>query len=151
MVEITPIHNSNPQEQSPLNYDQESSTKSQKWNKLIVDKKSVLKIILNQCNEDTRVEIALSSSYEDNLEAGKLNKFLARVRTVCDNTEDADIFFGSQVTKITQQHLQPITIVEELLAAHLTDDDIWDNTNLCNIFLEDIDGTKTAASDDFIK
>ena len=70
--------------------------KLQKWNKLIANKKSVMKIILNRCDEYTRAEIALSSSYEDNLEAGELIKFFLRVRTVCHNTEDADVFFGSQ-------------------------------------------------------
>ena len=59
---------------------------------------------LNQFDETTRAEIALGSSYEDNLEAGKLIKFLPRVCTVCNNTDDADIFFGSWVTEITKHH-----------------------------------------------
>ena len=62
-VENTLIFNSNLQEQYGLNYDHESNTKSQKLDKLIADKKSVMKIILNQCDEDTRAEIALSSSH----------------------------------------------------------------------------------------
>ena len=125
--------------------------KSQKWNKRVADKKSAMKIILNQWDEDTRAEIAIGSFFEDNLEAGELIKFLARVRTVCDDTEDADAFFGSWVTKITKHHLQLITIVKELLAAHPTDDAIWDNTNPYDLFLEDINGTETAARIDFTK
>ena len=95
-----------------------------------------MSIILNRCDEDTRAEIALGSSCQDNLEAGELIKFLARVRTVCNNTDDADVFFGSRVTKITKHHLQPTTIVKELLAAHPTDDAIWDNANPCNVSLD---------------
>ena len=110
MVEITPIYKSNLQEQSCLSYDQELNMKSQKWNKLITDKKSVMKIILNRYDEYTRREITLDSSYEDNLKVGEFFKFLARVRTVCNNTEEADIFFGFQVTKITKHHLHPQTL-----------------------------------------
>ena len=45
--------------------------KLQKWNRLIADEKSAMIIILNQCNEDTKTEIALGSSYKDNLEAAQ--------------------------------------------------------------------------------
>ena len=61
-------------------------------------------IILNQCDEATRTKIALSTSYEDNFEAEKLIKFLARVYTVCNVTNDGDILFGSQVTKIIEHN-----------------------------------------------
>ena len=71
MVENTPIFNLNLQEQTRLNYNQESNAKSQKWDKLITDKKSVMKIILEQCDEDTRAEIVLDISYDDNMKAGE--------------------------------------------------------------------------------
>ena len=125
--------------------------KSQKWNKLIANKKSVMNIILNRCDKDTRAEITLGSSYQDNIQVGELIKFLTRVRTVFKDSDDVDIFFGSQETKIAKHHLQPTTIVEELLAAHLNDDAIWDNTNPCNISLDDIDGTKSVAGIDITK
>ena len=122
MVETTPIFNPIFKEQSCLSYDDESKMRMQKWNKRIADKKSVINIILNRCDEDTRAEIALGFSYEVNLEAGELIKFLAKVRTVCKNTDDTDRCFGCQVTRITKYHLQPTTTVEKLLAAHLTND-----------------------------
>ena len=125
--------------------------KFQKWNQFIANKKSVINIILNQCDEDRRAKIALDSSYEDNLETGELIKFLVRVRTVYNDTDDADVFFGSRVTKITKHHLQPTTIVEELLVVHPTDDAIWYNTNSCNVSFDSIDGAKTAASIDVTK
>ena len=79
------------------------------------------------------------------IEAEELIKFFTRVRTVCNNTEDADIFFDSQGTKITKDRLQPTMIVVELLGAHPTDDAIWDNTNPCNVSFDNMDGTEIAA------
>ena len=84
-----------------------------------------MKIILHQCDEDTKTEIALCPSYEDNLKAGELMKFSMRVRKVCNNTEDTDVFFRSRVSRITKHHFQLATIVEQLLAAHPNDGAIW--------------------------
>ena len=112
MVENTPILNSNILEQYSLNYDHELNTKSQKWDTYIANKKSVMKIILNRYDEDTRAEIALGSSHEDNPEVGELIKFLARVRKICNSTEDTYLFFGSQVIKIIKHHFRPTTIVK---------------------------------------
>ena len=61
MVENTPISNPYLQEQHRLDYNQELTTKSHEWDKLIADKKSVMKIILDQCDEDTRAESALGT------------------------------------------------------------------------------------------
>ena len=110
-----------------------------------------MKIILNQCDEDTRVEIALGSSYEDNLEAGELIKFLARVHTVCNSTANVDVFFDSRVTKITKHHVWLTTIVKELLVVHPTDNAIWDNTNPYNISLNNPNGTENVANIDVTK
>ena len=104
MVDNTPIFNSNPQEQHRLDYNQESNAKYQERDKLIANKKLVMKIILDQCDEDTKVEITLGPSYEDNLKAGELIKFLMRVRKGHNHTKDTDVFFGSRVTKITKHH-----------------------------------------------
>ena len=49
-------------------------------------------IILNQWDKVTRVKISLGSSYENNLEAGELIKFLTRVCTVYIDTNDANVF-----------------------------------------------------------
>ena len=51
-----------------------------------------MKIILDQCDEDTRAEIALDSSYEDNMKAGELSKLLMQVHKICNNTEDKNVF-----------------------------------------------------------
>ena len=49
--------------------------------------------ILNQCDKAARAEISFGPLYEDNLEAGAPIKFLARVRIVCNNSNDANVFF----------------------------------------------------------
>ena len=102
MVENTPIFKPNLQEQTRLNYNQEPKIKFQKCDKLITDKKFVMKIILDRCDEETRVEIALNSSYEDIMETRELIKFLTQVRKICNDTKDNDVFFGSRLTKITK-------------------------------------------------
>ena len=79
-------------------------------------------IILNQCDKATRAEISLCSSYEDNSEVEEFIKFLASEHIVWNNTNDVNVFFSSQVTKITKHYFRPTPIVEELLSAHWTDD-----------------------------
>ena len=59
IVENTTNFNSSPQEQYHFDYDHELNATSQVWDELIANKKSVENIILDQCNEDTRAEIAL--------------------------------------------------------------------------------------------
>ena len=122
MVENIPISNPYLQVQHHLDYNQEWTTKSHELDKLIANKKSVMEIILDQCNVDTRAEIALSTPYEDDLKAGELIKFLIRLRKVCTNTEDKNLFFGSSVTRIPKHHFQPATDYEQLLAARPNDD-----------------------------
>ena len=66
-----------------------------------------------------------------------------RVRKVCNNIEDTDVFFGSRVTRITEHHFQPATNVKQLLAAHSNDDALWDNTDPCDESLDNISGTES--------
>ena len=86
-----------------------------------------------------------------NLEVGELIKFLAIERTVCNNTDDTDIIFDSRLTKITKNHFQLTSIIEELLSAHPTDNAIWDNTNLCSVSFDTVDGAEIATSIDIRK
>ena len=94
MVEDTPISNLSPQVHHRPDYNQESSTRSHEWDKLIADKKSIVEITLDQCDKATRAEITLGPSYEDDLKAGALLTFLMKVRKVCTDTEDKDVFSG---------------------------------------------------------
>ena len=68
-----------------------------------------------------------------------------RVRKVCNNTENTDVIFGSQVTKITKHHFQPTAIVKQLLAAYLINDAIWDNTHPWDVTLYDTSGAQAQA------
>ena len=53
-----------------------------------------MKISLDQWDEDTRAKVNLNQSYEDNMKAGELIKFLMQVHKICDDTENKD-YFGS--------------------------------------------------------
>ena len=103
-------------------------------------------IILNQWNEATRGKVARGASYKEKFEAGELIKFLARVHTVSNVTNDGNVLFGSWVTKITEHHFWPTLFVKELLSAHPTDDAIWDNTNTCNISFNTEDNAEIITS-----
>ena len=74
-----------------------------------------------------------------------------RVRKVCNNTEDTDVFSSSWVTRITEHHFRPAMIVKQLLAAHPNDDTIWDNTDPCNVSLDDTSGIEGLANVDVTK
>ena len=83
--------------------------------------------------------------------AGGLLKFLTRVRKVCTNSEDKDVFFRSSITRITKHHIQPTTRVEELPAANPEDDSIWNNTGPCDVSLDNTSDTKGPTSIDVTK
>ena len=53
MVESTLISNLNPQVQHHPDHNQGLFTRSHEWNRLIADKKSVMKLILDQCDKAT--------------------------------------------------------------------------------------------------
>ena len=105
-------------------------------------------IILNQCNEAKRAEIALGSSYEDNLEAGELIKFLARVCTVCNDTNNANTFFGSSVTKQNYQTLFSTNTNCQRTSIGTSDQRCYlgYNTNQCNVSFDTVDDTEVTTS-----
>ena len=74
-VENTPIFNLDFQDQQRINYNHESIVKSQEWDKHIANKKTVTKIILDLCDEETKAEIAINSLYKENMKTGDLSKF----------------------------------------------------------------------------
>ena len=146
MIENPLIFNLNLQEQVPPDYDQESKLKLQELDKLIANKNSLMTIILDQCYKAIRTKFTLCKSYEDNSEAEELTKFLVRVYTVCNVTNNQDILFGSRVTKITEHNFQPTLSIKELLAAYPTNDAIWDHTNSCNVSIDTVFNAEITAS-----
>lgn len=125
--------------------------KSQEWEELIANKKSVMKIILDLCDEETKAEIVINLSYKDNMKTGDLIKFLMQMRKICNDAKDKNIFFGSQLSSITEHQFRPITTVKQILATHLMDDDIWDNTNPCDVSLDGTSGTEDLSNIDGTK
>ena len=51
-------------------------------------------------------------------------------------SKSKDVFFGSSISKFTEHHIQPATRVENLLATHLEDDCIWNNTDPGDVSLD---------------
>ena len=47
-----------------------------------------MKIILDQCDEETKAKIAIDSSYEDNMKTGDLIKFLMQMRKLCNDAKE---------------------------------------------------------------
>ena len=102
MVENTPIANSNPQDQQRIKYNHVSIVKSQEWDKHISNNKTVMKFILDLCDEGTKVEIAVNSSCGKNMKTGDLIKFLIQLRRICNDGKDETVFFGSRLSSIAK-------------------------------------------------
>ena len=68
--------------------------KSHVWNKLIADKKSVMELILDQCDKATGEEITLNQSPEYDVTAGGILKFITKMHKVCTNFKGKDVFLG---------------------------------------------------------
>ena len=83
MVEKTNIFDKNLQKQLLLYYDQNSKTKTQEWVKIIADKNSLMTIVFAQCNEATRTDIALGTTYKTDHWDESIISFLVSLRTVC--------------------------------------------------------------------
>ena len=76
--------------------------KYQEWDKHIANKKAVMKIILNLCDEETKAEIVINSSSKENMKTEDLIKFLMQMRRICNDAKDEIVFFGSQLSSITK-------------------------------------------------
>ena len=101
MVENTPIPNPYSQVQYHPDHNQGLFTRSREWNKLIADKKSVMKLILDQCDKATGAEITLGQSPEDDVMVGKILKVITKMRKVCTNSKYKGMFFRSSISRIT--------------------------------------------------
>ena len=110
-----------------------------------------MKIILDLCDEETKADIAINSSCEENTKTGDFIKFLIQMRRICNDTKDKTVFFGSQLSSITKHQCFPTKTVKQILATHLMDDDIWNNTNPCDVSLEDMSGIENLVNIDGTK
>ena len=103
-------------------------------------------IIFEQYDDATRTKIALDRSYEADHEAGKLIKLLLRVHKVYNGSNNGGLLFGAYVAEIAKHNLRLVRSVEELLAAHPIDDDIWDYTDPCDVSIDTTDNAEIIAS-----
>ena len=101
MVEITPISDLYIHVPHHPFHNQGPFTRSHKWNKLIADKKAVMELILDRCDDATREEITLSQSSEYDMMVEGILKFITKIRKVCSDSMGKDVFFGSSITRIT--------------------------------------------------
>ena len=160
MVEMTPISNTNPQVSHHSIRSEGTSSRSHEWDKHIVDKKSIMTFILSQCDETSGGEMTLGQSPRYDVMPAGLLKFIKQLGKVCIASRNKNIFFGSTISMITEQHfrsppesknvffglsiskftehhIRPTTRVKKLLDAHPGDDCMWMNTDPCNVSLDD--------------
>ena len=57
-------------------------------------------------------------------------------------TKIKNIFFGSSISKFTEHHFRPTTRVKKLLYTHRDEDCIWNNTDPCDVSLDDTSDSK---------
>ena len=110
-----------------------------------------MELILDRCDKATREEITLGQSPEYDVTTGGILKFITKMRKACTNSKGKDVFFGSSITRITEHHIRPATRVEELFATHPDDDSIWNNTDPCDVSLDNASDTKSPVSIDVTK
>ena len=103
-------------------------------------------VTFEQCNDATRTKIAFSAFYDADREAGELIKFFTRIHTVCNQSNNGSLIFGGHVAEIVEHKFRPVQSIEELLAAHLMDDVIWDHTDPCDVSLGTVDNTEIIVS-----
>ena len=107
MVEMTPISNTNPRVSHHSVRSKGTSSRSHEWDKHITDKKSIMALILSQCDETTRGEMTLGQSPKYDVMTGGLLEFIKQLRKVCTQSKDKNVFVGLSISKITKQHVWP--------------------------------------------
>ena len=105
MVEMTPIYSTNPQVSHHSVRSQGNSSRIHEWDKHIADKKSIMALILSRCDETTREEMTLSQSSGYDAMTGGLLEFIKQLHKVCNPSRNKNVFFGSTISMITEQHV----------------------------------------------
>ena len=118
VVEYTSISKTNPQVPHHSDHNEGLFLRSHELDILIADKKSIMELILNRCDEATREEITLGKSPEYNVMTGGFLKFIKQLHKMCTHYKGKNIFFGLSISKFTKHHIRLATRVEKLLATH---------------------------------
>ena len=93
MQQKSHVFNPNLQKWLLLEYNLKYKLKLQGWSKFTSDKKSLMTIIYGQCNNATRTEIALRTSYETVCANVELINFLTILETVCYGSDNEGLSF----------------------------------------------------------
>ena len=105
MVEMTPISNTNPQVSHHSVRSEGTPSRSHEWDKHIADEKSIIALILSQCDETIKGKMTLGQSPKYDVMTGGLLKFIKQLRKVCIPSRDKNVFFCSTIFMITEQHV----------------------------------------------
>ena len=69
--------------------------KSQEYAKFLADKKALITILFEQCDEATKTKIALGSTYVEDRQEGRLIEFIKKMHTVCFGSDDGGLSYGA--------------------------------------------------------
>ena len=67
---------------------------------------------------------------------GGFLKFIKQLRKVCTHSKGKKVFFWSSISKFTKHHIWLATRVKNLLTTRPDDDFIWNNTDPCDVSLD---------------
>ena len=95
MMEQTHVTDTNLQKELLPEYKRNSKNKSQEYSKFLVDKKSLITILFEQCDEATQTKISLGATYTADHNAGRLLAFIEQMCTVCFGGDDGGLSYGS--------------------------------------------------------
>ena len=92
MMERTHVFDAKLQKERLSKY-KDSKNKSQKYTKVLTDKKALITIIFGQCDEATKTKIALGATYAIDRQARRLIKFLNWLCTVGFGSNDGGLSY----------------------------------------------------------
>ena len=95
MMEQIHVFDANLQKELLLEYEPNSKNKSQKYAKFLADKKVLITILFEQCDEATKTKIALGETYAADRQARRLSAFIKQMRTVCFGGDNSGLSYGS--------------------------------------------------------
>ena len=93
-MEQTHLIGANLQKELLPEYKRNSKNKPQEYTKFLADKKSLITILVGQCDEATQTEITLWENYTEDRDAGRLLAYIEQMCTVCFRGDDGGLSYG---------------------------------------------------------
>ena len=94
MMEQTHVFDANLKKEVSSEYKRNSKNKSQEYAKFLADKKALIAILFEQCDEATKTKIALRATYAADHQVGRLSAFIEKMCTVCFGGDDGGLSYG---------------------------------------------------------